>query len=69
MSRTSARKTITRKMFSQQMQGVWYDGNLTNRLRDESPSVYKDIGKVMRAQKSLTKVVRKLRPLLVYKGG
>jgi tRNA-splicing ligase RtcB (3'-phosphate/5'-hydroxy nucleic acid ligase) len=41
---------------------------LTDRLREEAPAAYKDIGKVMRAQRELTRIVRQLRPLLVYKG-
>ena len=37
-------------------------------LRDEAPSAYKDIHRVMRAQGELVKVVRVLKPVLVYKG-
>ena len=36
-------------------------------LRDEAPAAYKDIGAVMRAQRALTRVVRRLRPLLSFK--
>jgi tRNA-splicing ligase RtcB len=31
-------------------------------------AAYKDIGAVMRAQRDLVRVVRRLRPVLVYKG-
>jgi len=50
------------------MLGVWYDFRLSDRLRDEAPSAYKDIGAVARAQRELVKVVRVLRPVLNYKG-
>jgi tRNA-splicing ligase RtcB len=50
------------------MHGVCYDQRLASRLRDEAPDAYKDIGAVMRAQRSLTRIVRRLRPLLSYKG-
>ena len=36
-------------------------------LTGEAPSAYKDIGAVMRAQRELTRVVRKLRPVLSFK--
>ena len=48
---------------------VWYDPRLSNELRDEAPSAYKDIGSVMRAQRELTRIDRRLRPLLSFKGG
>ena len=38
------------------------------RSRDEAPSAYKDIAAVMRAQRELTRIERRLRPLLSYKG-
>ena len=50
------------------MREVWFDHRLTERLREEAPGAYKDIGAVMRAQRELTRVVRKLRPRLVLKG-
>ncbi|HKP59656.1 MAG TPA: RtcB family protein [Polyangiales bacterium] len=40
---------------------------LADRLREESPAAYKDIGRVTRAQRELTRIVRRLEPLLVYK--
>jgi RNA-splicing ligase RtcB len=35
---------------------------------EEAPGAYKEIGAVMRAQKELVRVVRRLRPVLIYKG-
>ena len=69
MSRTEARKAISAKALSKQMRGVWFDARITKRLCDEAPAAYKDISNVMRAQKALTRIVRQLWPVLVYKGG
>ncbi len=68
MSRTEARRRISVRSLGEQMRGVWFDHRIANRLRDEAPRAYKDIGAVMRAQRSLTRIVRTLSPLLVYKG-
>lgn len=68
MSRTEARERVTTRALRRQMKGVWFDEERAGRLRDEAPSSYKDIGAVMRAQKELTRVVRRVRPLLAYKG-
>lgn len=67
-SRTAARAKVTGRDLRRQMDGVWYDSRLTERLRDEAPSAYKDIRAVLRAQKELVKVTRTLRPVLSYKG-
>jgi len=67
-SRGEARRKFSPKVLQRQMKGVWFDQRRAGRLTDEAPGAYKDISKVMRAQKELTKVVRKLRPLLSYKG-
>ena len=50
------------------MKGIWYDYRLSDKLRDEAPSAYKEIRAVLRAQKELVKVTRTLRPVLSYKG-
>jgi tRNA-splicing ligase RtcB len=68
MSRTDARRRITTKRLLSDVEGVWFDHRLTERLREEAPAAYKDIGAVMRAQRELTRIVRKLEPVLVYKG-
>ena len=68
MSRYEAKKIFTLKQLHQQMQGVWFDYRLGNRLREETPLAYKNIHKVMRAQRELVRIVRKLRPVLSYKG-
>jgi tRNA-splicing ligase RtcB (3'-phosphate/5'-hydroxy nucleic acid ligase) len=68
MSRTEARKNITVKSFYKQMEGIWFDHRKSRGLVDEAPSAYKNINAVMRAQKELTKIARRLKPILNYKG-
>lgn len=68
LSRSDARRRIPSGRLHEEAQGVWFDHRLADRLREEAPAAYKDIGKVMRAQRELTRIVRPLRPLLVYKG-
>ena len=68
MSRTVAARRVSRKAFQAQMEGVWFDQRRWSSLLEEAPAAYKDIGKVMRAQQKLTRIERRLRPVLVYKG-
>lgn len=68
MARQLARQKISRRDLHQQMRGVWFDWRQSDELRDEAPGAYKEIGRVMRAQRELTRIVRELRPALVYKG-
>ena len=68
LSRTAARGKISDREFRRQMEGVWYDSRLAEKLREEAPSAYKDIRAVLRAQRELVKVTRTLRPVLNYKG-
>jgi tRNA-splicing ligase RtcB (3'-phosphate/5'-hydroxy nucleic acid ligase) len=67
-SRAAARERFTRHDLRQQMQGVWFDPRMSQALREEAPKSYKDVRAVMRAQGELVKVVRTLRPVMVYKG-
>jgi tRNA-splicing ligase RtcB len=67
LSRAAARAKVTEREFRRQMQGVWYDYRLSDKLRDEAPAAYKDIKAVLRAQRDLVKVTRVLRPVLNYK--
>jgi tRNA-splicing ligase RtcB len=69
MPRHVALKRISRHNLQRQMRGIWYDHRRGDSLRDEAPDAYKDITRVMRAQRDLTRITRELRPLLVYKGG
>jgi tRNA-splicing ligase RtcB len=69
MSRSLARRKISAAQLDREPEGVWHDRRIREGLRDEAPSAYKQIGEVMRAQKELTRIVRRLRPVLSYKGG
>ena len=69
LSRGEAMKRVSVRQLEREMRGVWYDSHLAERLRDEAPSAYKEIGAVMRAQKELTRIERRLRPLFSFKGG
>jgi tRNA-splicing ligase RtcB len=68
LSRMAARAKVTERELRRQMEGVWYDYRLSEKLRDEAPAAYKDIKTVLRAQRDLVKVTRVLRPVLNYKG-
>jgi len=68
LSRGAARAQVTERELRRQMNGIWYDYRLSDRLRDEAPAAYKDIKSVLRAQRDLVKVTRVLRPVLNYKG-
>jgi tRNA-splicing ligase RtcB len=67
LSRSEARQRINVRELDSQMRGVWFDARLRHALREEAPSAYKDIGEVMRAQRELVRIVRRLEPVLVYK--
>ena len=68
MSRSEARARIRVRDFEREVEGVWFDHRLARRLVEEAPGAYRDVGRVMRAQHDLTRVVRRLRPVLVHKG-
>lgn len=68
MSRSEARRSISRRALEAQLKAVWFDHRQAEALREEAPAAYKDIGAVMRAQRELTRVVRRLEPVLSYKG-
>ncbi|MCC7293641.1 MAG: RtcB family protein [Phycisphaerales bacterium] len=68
LPREEARRRITSSDLADEMKEVRFDRRLAHSLREEAPSAYKSIEAVMRAQKALTRIVRRLRPMLVYKG-
>ncbi|HVI04400.1 MAG TPA: RtcB family protein [Enhygromyxa sp.] len=69
LARGEAFRTISSKQLRRELRGVCFDERLVDRLRDEAPGAYKDIGAVMRAQRELTRIVARLRPVLAFKGG
>jgi tRNA-splicing ligase RtcB (3'-phosphate/5'-hydroxy nucleic acid ligase) len=68
LSRRAAAQLITRRQFERELRGVWFDHRRIDALRDESPSAYKDIVAVLRAQHDLVRIERRLQPILSYKG-
>ncbi|HEX4124880.1 MAG TPA: RtcB family protein, partial [Tepidisphaeraceae bacterium] len=67
-SRHQARRRFGQGDVRRQMRGIWFDPRLGEVLREESPSAYKDIDTVLRAEQELVRITRVLRPVLVYKG-
>jgi tRNA-splicing ligase RtcB (3'-phosphate/5'-hydroxy nucleic acid ligase) len=67
-SRGDAVKRMNVRRLEREMRGVWFDHRHAARIRDEAPSAYKNIESVMHAQRELTRIVRRLRPVLSYKG-
>jgi len=68
LSRTEARRAISARDVARQLRGVWFDRRLIEGLREEAPSAYKDLDAVLRAQRELVRIVRRMRPLLSFKG-
>ncbi len=68
LPRGEAMRRISMRDLERDLSAVFYQRELANSLRDEAPSAYKDIGAVMRAQRDLVRIVRRLRPVLCYKG-
>jgi tRNA-splicing ligase RtcB len=68
MSREQARRRIGTARLEREMGGVWFDRRIAPRLCDEAPAAYQDLRTVMRAQGDLVRIVRRLRPVLSYKG-
>ncbi len=68
MSRSRARRVMTRERMQRALRDVHVDPGSLMGLREESPSAYKDIECVMRAQRNLVSVRRRLHPLVTHKG-
>ena len=66
LSRKEAKEKISMKEFQESMQGI--KGTVSLKTLDESPMAYKDINKVMNAQKKSVKVVKNIVPLINWKG-
>ncbi len=67
-SRYEARSKIRRRDVERQLAHVAVDARVVGRLTDEAPDAYKDLDRVMRAQRDLVRVRRRLTPVLCYKG-
>lgn len=67
MSRKEAARRLSVKTMRQEMGRVWYNQRKPKALLDEAPSAYKDIRKVMKAQKDLVRIVGRREPVLNFK--
>jgi tRNA-splicing ligase RtcB (3'-phosphate/5'-hydroxy nucleic acid ligase) len=68
MSRDEARRRISVRRLERRMAGIWFDHHSAPGLCEEAPEAYKNIEVVLRAERELTRAVRRLRPILCYKG-
>lgn len=68
LRRGDALRRISVKELRRQLGRVRVDPVLEESLRDEAPGAYRDIERVMRAQRELTRIVRRVRPRLCHKG-
>ncbi len=66
LSRSQARQNISLTQFKESMKGI--QGTISQKTLDEAPMAYKDINKVMDAQKKSVKVVKHIQPLINWKG-
>jgi tRNA-splicing ligase RtcB len=61
-------RTISTREVERSLAAVFFERELAGRLRDEAPAAYEDISAVMRAQRDLVRIVRRLRPVLALQG-
>ncbi|MCR9245531.1 MAG: RtcB family protein [bacterium] len=69
LRRGIAARRFSARELTRQLRGVHFETDRAHGLRDEAPLAYKDIDRVMRAQRDLVRIERKLRPVLVFKAG
>lgn len=68
MSRGEARSRFDRHALADQCRGVVVDPRRLGHLAEEAPRAYKPIQVVMKAQRALCRPLRRLRPVLSYRG-
>jgi tRNA-splicing ligase RtcB len=66
LSRTMAKKEISMSQFKKSMKGIV--GTINEGTLDEAPAAYKNISKVMDAQKDSVKIIKHLKPIINMKG-
>jgi tRNA-splicing ligase RtcB len=69
MSRDEARRRVRLEQTRRIMQNVHHEIRDPKAFLEEAPDAYKDVRAVLRAEADLTRIVRRLRPILSYKGG
>jgi tRNA-splicing ligase RtcB len=67
MSRSDAKRAVAVSDLLRSMRGVAFDTEQASRLRDESPTVYRDLRVVLEAQRELVRVVRRVHPVASIK--
>ncbi|MEW6622012.1 MAG: RtcB family protein [Bacillota bacterium] len=70
LSRTAAKKTISKKAFEKEMEGIYFNARHYHKVLDEAPQAYKDIHQVVDtlAEIGIVNKVASIRPLGVIKG-
>jgi len=68
LSRTEAKKKINLDSFRKEMLAAGVTGNFSESALDEAPQAYKDIYKVLEAQKKSIKIVNHLKPFINWQG-
>jgi len=68
MSRSEARHAISPTQVRRQLDGVCVDERMLARLAEEAPGAYRDLRRVLEAERDLVKSVRKLSPIASHKG-
>lgn len=66
MSRKKAKEKYTMEEFRESMKGI--KGTVSERTLDELPMAYKDFSKVMEAQKDSVEIVKRIKPIINWKG-
>ena len=68
MSRSQAREKLNVASFRKEMENAGVIGNFSEYSLDEAPEVYKDIKKVLEAQKKSIKIINHLKPFINWQG-
>ena len=68
LSRSEARKQISQTGFQKEMEEAKVTGDFSSEILDEAPEAYKDIYKVLDAQKPSIEVMSHLKPFINWKG-
>ncbi len=66
MSRKKAKEKYTMEQFKESMKGI--KGTVSERTLDELPMAYKNFSKVMEAQKDSVEIVKRIKPIINWKG-
>ncbi|MBN1491537.1 MAG: RtcB family protein [Phycisphaerae bacterium] len=68
LTRQEARQQISLRSLLAEVEDVWFDETVAAGLREEAPSAYRDLAAVLRVQNALVRIIRRLTPILCYKG-